>query len=282
MPGTSQQAQEDLASLFSRSLTFNPDSRSPVVPKETTRQESVIPVPTAPTQSIVYSISQHYNHSAHVARLDSQPLDNRSHSQPQRPSSEPPQSDISSTEEVLRSYGFNPAIFTPSQLQLFRTADGSQKLRLLELWSICPPNKAEDIPALAWSSTSLDQEEQMARMRYELQQNPIMSLDGTPIQSENGGWTQQGIAPETEPYMSSGYEELMRREYGRQAHDDVSRSVHSHFGNALSRNNYSRATDPVYKGSDYEIQQQQLKMAVQYGALERFRAGSMEVDAMDM
>lgn len=278
MQANAQQVQDDLANLFSRNLTFNPDFHVSAQ-KETPRQE---PTPAAPvSQPIVYSISQHYHHSAHTAKPAAQLSENQGQYQPQRPSSEPPQSEISPMEMILRSYGVDPAVLTPSQVQLFRVADDPQKLRLIELWSICPPNKAEDIPSLAWSSTTLDQEEHLAQMRYERQHNPTMSLDGTLIQTDNGKWTQQ-VSAESEPYMITGYEELMRREYERQSIDTNARDVYNHYGTAVGSNRYSRSTDPVYKGPDYDQQQQQLEMAVQYGAFEQFRNASMPVDAMDV
>uniref|UniRef100_A0A1Y1N8S6 Uncharacterized protein n=1 Tax=Photinus pyralis TaxID=7054 RepID=A0A1Y1N8S6_PHOPY len=259
MQANAQQVQDDLANLFSRNLTFNPDFHLSAQ-KETPRQE---PTPAAPvSQPIVYSISQHYHHSAHTAKPASQLSENQGQYRPQRPSSEPPQSEISPMEMILRSYGVDPAVLTPSQVQLFRVADDPQKLRLIELWSICPPNRAEDIPSLAWSSTTLDQEEHLAQMRYERQHNSTMSLDGTLVQTDNGKWTQQ-VSAESEPYMISG-------------------DVYNHYGTAVGSNRYSRSTDPVYKGPDYGQQQQQLEMAVQYGAFEQFRNASMPVDAMDV
>ncbi|KAG6036532.1 hypothetical protein E4U41_005616 [Claviceps citrina] len=270
-------------------MTFNPDSQAST-PKETPRQESTIHLPAPASQPIVYSVSQHYNHSAHVARSavphsqHSQPCSQQVQSQTQRRSSEPPQTELSPVENILRTYGLDPATLTPSQLQLFRVADDSQKLRLLELWSICPPIKAEEIPALAWSSTSVDQEEQLARLRYQRQQNNTLSLDGTPVlQTAGGAWNRQNEAPDTEPYMSSGYEELMRREYERQSNNNKSRDVCSHFGSAIGGCHYSRAIDPVYKGYGLQAEQQaQLEMASQYGAFDQFRGTTMEVDVMDM
>ncbi|KHN99983.1 uncharacterized protein MAM_01907 [Metarhizium album ARSEF 1941] len=277
MQANAQQVQDDLANLFSRNLTFNPDFHVSAQ-KDTLRQE---PAPLAPVpQPIVYSISQHYHHSAHTAKAAAQPYENHGQCQPQRPSSEPPQSELSPMEMTLRSYGIDPAVLTPSQVQLFRIADDPQKLRLLELWSICPPSRAEDIPSLAWSSTTLDQEEHLAKMRYERQHNPAMSLDGTQVQTADGKWTQH-MAAESEPYMTSGYEELMRREYERQSVDNKARDVYNHYGTAVGSDRYTRSNDPVYKGPDYDQQQQHSEMAAQYGAFEQLRNASMPSDAMD-
>lgn len=246
------QAHDELAALFSRNLTFNPE-----VPQDVPRH--LDPIASNSNQQIVYSISQHYHYSAHIPK----PSDATPQEEPQRPSSEPPQSNSMLAENVLRIHGINPATLTPSQLQLFRIAESSQQRRLLELWSICPPDNGTEIPSLAWSSTTVEQEENLARMRYERQQQQqqqTMSLDGTPVQVANGQWHQQP-APESEPYMASGYEELMRRERERQT--------------------YTRATDPVYLGPDYSRHQQQIDMASQYGAFEQLR-GAGQMDTMDV
>lgn len=250
------QAHDELAALFSRNLTFNPEAQSPP-PQDIPRHLDPIAAPSA-TQHIVYSISQHYNHSAHIPK----PSEPQSQGESQRRSSEPAQCDSMSSENVLRIHGINPVTLTPSQLQLFHIAESAQKRRLLELWSICPPNNGTEIPSLAWSSTTVEHEEQLAQIRYERQQQQqqTMSLDGTPVQTANGQWHSQS-ALESEPYMASGYEELMRRERKRQG--------------------YSPSTDPVYLGPDYARQQQQMDMATQYGAFEQFR-GSGQMDAMDV
>ena len=261
-------AHDELAALFSRNLTFNPEAQGPP-PQEVPRHLDPIAAPSA-TQHIVYSISQHYHHSTHIPK----PSEPQSQSESQRRSSEPAQCDSMSAENVLRIHGINPATLTPSQLQLFRIAESVQQRRLLELWSICPPNNGAEIPALAWSSTTVEHEEQLAHMRYERQQQQqqqqqqeqTMSLDGTPVQTASGQWHHQPV-PESEPYMMSGYEELMRRERERQG--------------------YTPSTDPVYLGADYtrqqqqQQQQQQMEMATQYGAFDQFR-GSGQMDTMDV
>lgn len=243
-----QPTHDELAALFSRNLTFNPDSRTA---QDVPRHMDPIAAPSS-TQHVVYSISQHYHHSTALSPPE----------MPERRSSEPGPGDNLSSETMLRIHGINPNTLTPSQIQLFRVADTPQQRRLLELWSICPPNGGGDIPALAWSSTTVEQEEQLAQVRYERQQQEQgMSLDGTMVQNPNGQWQQQ---QDCEPYMTSGYEELMRREREKQQASQA----------------YTPATDPVYMGSDYAREQQQMQMASQYGAFEHFRGTPM--DAMDV
>lgn len=239
------QAQDELAALFAQNLTFNPEVQAQDVPRH---------VDPSSTQEIAYSISQHYNHSAHIPQTGNTAVGPGSH---ERRVSEPIPGDNLSSETMLRIHGIDPLTLTPSQVQLFRIAEKPQQRRLLELWSICPPNNGGDIPALAWSSTSVEQEEQLAHLRYERQQQSM-------LQSQNGHWQQQ----EPEPYMTSGYEELMRREQERQ---------------------YTPATDPVYLARDFarehqireqQQQQQQMNMAEGYGAFQQMRDSQM--DAMDV
>jgi hypothetical protein len=65
----------------------------------------------------------------------------------------------------------------------------------------------------------------------------------TPIQAGDGRWL--GHA---EPYMSSGYEELARREYERSS--APAKEVYSHFGTAVGGPSYKPSTDPVYNTTD--------------------------------
>ncbi|RDA94403.1 hypothetical protein CP533_2269 [Ophiocordyceps camponoti-saundersi (nom. inval.)] len=257
----------ELASLLSRTLTFNnnnPDHPQPETIPRLTDPSSPSPYPSSSPQRVVpYSVSQHYNHSAH-------------HHQ---------QVENDNTAAVLGSYGIDATVLTPSQIRLFGVADDAQKLRLMELWSICPPARPLDIPAQAWSSNTVEHEELLARLRsdgshqqlhhhHQQQQqqqqdnfvNSVMSLDGTPVQTADGTWSPSSsfhasASASTEPYMLSGYEELMRRQRERDA--------------------YTPATDPIYRGPDLARHQQHLHMAMQYGAAEHFRTAP-EADAMDV
>lgn len=227
------QSQEELAALFSRNLTLDPVSQPAPAPT---------PAPAAPApaeqrqeeRKIVY-ISQHYNHSAHVVKQDVPPP---------RPASEPPQSEHAAVEQVLREHSVDTSGLSRAQLQLFKTVDTPDKLRLIELWRVCPPTNSNDNPTLTWSVTTVDQEEALARLRFEQQQQQlidqqlqddfgmmqdepeaVMSLDGTPltpIQAGDGRWIASSSSSSPayhymEPYMASGYEEMARREYEESA-----------------------------------------------------------------
>lgn len=258
-------ANEELAALFSRNLTLHPQ---PVPAKEEPKPEP---------EPITYSISQHYHHSSHIVH-EPEPV-----FEVQRPSSEPPQTQEPSAEQILTEYGVNPAALSASQMELFKTADNVQKMRLIELWRICPPENPQENPAVAWTSTTVEQEELLAQLRYErkleeeTQNHNVMSLDGTPltpVQTGEGQWTAISYM---EPYMLSGYEALARREYEdtikRQYDAAMTRpkDVYNHFGSAVGAPTYRPATDPVYNN---DWTQRQEVMENQYGA---FQSGDMEL-----
>lgn len=126
----------------------------------------------------------------------------------------------------------------------------------------------------------MEQEEHLAQLRYEQQQhNHVMSLDGTTVQTSNGTWVHQA-SQESEPYMMSGYEEIMRREREREEANSRPKDAYSTFGTSIGGSSYTPATDPVYLGADYARHQLQMALAEQYGSFEQHR--SQAVDVMDM
>jgi hypothetical protein len=289
------QMHEDLATLFSRNLSLhNAPYQKPVA-------SSPIHQTTQPEEAITYSITQHYHHSAHLA---SQQLP--------RPSSTPPPTDQETLEIILGRHGVDVSTLFPSQIELFRSAEPSQQMRLVELWRISPPNLgghalSQNIGSLSSVQTTFEHEEAMARMRYERQtqfsEQQLPQVDGpedmmsdgeqsnaplTPIQGGDGRWA--GTTHSThqpEPYMASGYESLAAREYELSA-QRPSKDVYSHFGTAVGGLAYSSATDPVYKSiadiqqypngsygwAQRSLEEQQRAMEDQYGAFSEHRYGS--------
>ncbi|KAK0731031.1 hypothetical protein B0H67DRAFT_478714 [Lasiosphaeris hirsuta] len=270
--------QDELSALFSRNLTLEQPAPLPVpVPVEAPQEE----------KKIVY-ISQHYNHSAHIARHDMQP------SQPsQRPASEPPQPEHAAVENVLRNYHVDPSCLSSAQLQLFKTVDDPQRMKLIELWRVCPPTNSLDNPTLAWSMTSVSQEEILAKMRFEQRQRaavdtPILSLDGTPltpIQAGDGRWISAMSVSYMEPYMVTGYEEMARREYeesARRAYAEAlqqSKDMYSHLDTATGAPTFNPAhSDPVYKTTSANVDwRQQQAMEDQYGRMMALRNDDHEM-----
>ncbi|KAI0970433.1 hypothetical protein F4678DRAFT_139322 [Xylaria arbuscula] len=256
---------DELASLFSRNMTFQ--QPQPI------QQQPQSPEP----EPIRYSISQHYHHSAHVIQQDDMVPE------PQRPSSVPPQTHPTA-EQVLSRRGIDPSWLSPQQLELFKTADTPQQLRLVELWQICPPNNSIANPTVSWMNTTVQREEALAQLQYEqklaeeaARRDSLMSMDGTPltpVQTTDGHW--MGTAY-VEPYMMSGYEMLAQREYEESAKQSLveemagPKEVYSHFGPTAGE--YRLATDPVYANNDWARQQQ--AMEDQYGAFQQM--GDMEL-----
>ncbi|KAI0399010.1 hypothetical protein F4802DRAFT_72862 [Xylaria palmicola] len=261
---SNMQAGEELATLFSRHMTIQ--QPQPAQPSYQQQQQQQQQQQAPEPEPIKYSISQHYNHSAHIVHQE-EPI-----SEPQRASSVPPQTQPSA-EAVLIRYGVNPSGLSPQQLDLFKTADTPQQIRLIELWRICPPtNWQQTNPTVAWTNTTVEQEELLAQRRHEqrlaeeeeARRNSLMSMDGTPltpIQTADGHWV-----PYAEEYMVSGYDMLGQGEYVE--------SVERHLQDEMPRpkEDYRLATDPAYANDWFRRQQ---AMENQYGAFQQM--GDMEL-----
>ncbi|KAK3951218.1 hypothetical protein QBC32DRAFT_168194 [Pseudoneurospora amorphoporcata] len=258
------QSHDELAELFSRNFSLEP-----------VQQLAQVQIPNQEPK-IVY-ISAHYNHSTHVRTQDTQP------SQPApRGTSEPPA--LSEVEAVLRKHHVNTAGLSRAQLQLFKSVDDPQRYRLIDLWRNCPPTNRSDNPTMDWSMTSVNQEEILAKNRWEQQQQQqqaaeqevVMSLDGTPltpIQAGDGRWIAADSVHDMEPYMVSGYEEMARREYEESARRAFAESVErtKTLAIATAGPTFNPAhSDPVYANSGVDWRQQDA-MANQYGRLMAYR-----------
>lgn len=186
---------------------------------------------------IVYSITQHYHHSAHRAPVAVE--------RPVIP--EPPRMPLA--EDVLLSHNINPQTLFPSQLTLFKQADDDQKRRLIELWQIAPPeygNRELAQSLQTWPPTNMDREEEMARARYQRMQTQ-------PGQWNNSHESIDCSSPEmdyhAEPYVVSGYEMLAAREY-----EDKAKNSYSPLGSAVG--GYKQSVDPVYQGKEWWVHSQ--------------------------
>lgn len=72
--------------------------------------------------------------------------------------------------ESLRQNSIDPSALLPNQIELFVGADYEQRLRLVELWRISPPSyPLEQHLSGQLSPTSVQKEENEARVRYEAQ-----------------------------------------------------------------------------------------------------------------
>lgn len=209
--------QDELTQLFAASMHLSQNAPQQPQP-EPVQQQNEQGAPKA----IVYA-SSHYTHSHHVV--------------PTRSVSAPPvrtNIELSELGAILLRNSINPELLFPSQVELFQNADDDQRLRLLELWRISPPQGRQGYPEGSdynmsrqlydWPPTSLAQEEAMAKLRYEKDQQ----------QQEAHRARELSTSPQlAEPYMMSGYDMLAKRDYEQSAREP----------------GYHHATDPVYNSS---------------------------------
>ncbi|KAF2797806.1 hypothetical protein K505DRAFT_322319 [Melanomma pulvis-pyrius CBS 109.77] len=250
--------QEELARLFSANMSLGqvpppPYSPSPK-PQEQVHQEQPVyqQEPEKTSQPITY-ISQHYTHTHHVVPI---------RHIPQEPVKT--QVDLSELQAVLLRNSIDPSLLFPSQIDLFQNADDDQRLRLLELWRISPPQGRQGYPEgtdyntsrqlYDWPPTSLAQEEAMAKLRYEqlqverAQQEEIQAHQQQLDESMDQGTESAAVqatrdlltSSSAEPYILSGYEMMASREY------EASAQAASHLKESTK---YNQATDPVYNNT---------------------------------
>ncbi|KAI5248749.1 hypothetical protein E4T42_05544 [Aureobasidium subglaciale] len=175
----SQYQQDELARLFAHNMSLNQ-----TLPQSTPDQQFLGHTTTA--QPIYYS-SQHYTPASymHISSAPEQQPAARADS----PLSGSPLEKISNNitpihlASMLRNHDIDPTSLSHSQVKLFTNADYEQRLRLLELWRISPPQTSDH-----WQQeTSLAYEEQLASLRYEERMRG------------------QVDDAQAEPYMESGY-----------------------------------------------------------------------------
>jgi hypothetical protein len=271
--------QEELSRLFSAHMSLTQPQPvpqpQPQVPQEQPAQQQEQPQVSQP---IVYA-SQHYTHSYHI--VPHAPV--KTHLE------------VSELESIFLRNSIDPSLLFPSQIDLFQNADDDQRLRLLELWRISPPQGRQGYPngvdyntsrqLYDWPPSSLAQEEAMAKLRHErleeerIQQEEILkhqqeldqSMDQR-VDSEAVHATRDILAASpsnAEPYIVSGYDLLAKREYEESAHAATNYLKES--------TRYNQATDPVYShtGSNGGLWEKNvgsmIDMENQYGAFAHAR-----------
>ncbi|CAK7220717.1 hypothetical protein SCUCBS95973_004257 [Sporothrix curviconia] len=293
------QPHDELALLLARNLTLGS------VP---------ITMPAVPVEQpkIVYSISQHYHHSAHATK-PAPAVEQQPQPQPEQPQQQ------ETPEQVLMHNGIDPSALTAVQLALFKMSAPDRREYLLQLWRICPPTRtAAEYNAVAagaaWDTMEAEMEKEIAssqlrvQQQAQQQQQPFQqpfpqeqpASTEAAAQSADGRWLQSSSQGYMEPYMASGYEELARREYmasnsppstsflggdnaasiprTKYAYDSA--NPHVAFGVQLRHT----ATDPVYanrlsattapsRASWPQQHQSAMEMENQYGALMAMRDG---------
>ena len=166
--------QEDLAALFDRQMNMG-TIEAPESPEPPSPASSSGPSP------IMYSITQHYHHSSHVARQASEPR------QPPPGTHSAPMG--MTTNDILRNHTIDPLTLSPAQIELFERAIPEQKSRLIQMWQICP-ERGPTAPAPQAASANMEDHDM----------NDMAQEDDSEQQY-------------AEPYMLSGYEILAQRDY---------------------------------------------------------------------
>lgn len=258
----SSMQQDELARLFQANLNLSQRPThsipTPQPDEQNTQQDPVQQQQPAAEKTIVYA-SQHYTHSHHVAPTR--------HIAP-LPEVKKTPIDTSRLGEIFLRNSIDPSLLFPSQIDLFQNADDDQRLRLLELWRISPPQGRQGYPdgvdynmsrqLYDWPPTSLAQEEAMAKLRYEkameesVQSEAINNhqqeldqsmsgLDVAAVQETRNLLTSSPDTQNAEPYVVSGYDMLARREYEESAKQAPSLLQET--------SRYNQATDPVYNNT---------------------------------
>jgi hypothetical protein len=243
------QQSDELSRLFDQSMNIS----NPTPPPDPV---SFSPPPAQAPDAVTYT-STHYTHSSHVIPTATP-----------GPSAPSPRPQLSDQEmyDMLVQHGIDPHALLPNQVSLFRGAGPEQRLRLLELWRISPPNQGAsyDLYKLqqSWPETSVEREEEMARLRHErardqadwLAPRPQPASDLDPAEAGAGLEVQADRMPArpasapgqrtstgAEPYMLSGYEMLARRDYEAQ----------QQYAPLGESKRYNQATDPAFIGNGW-------------------------------
>ena len=255
--------QDDLTRMFSQNMKLSQDEG----------QQRLQEIGT--TLPLSYSISQHYHHSAHIALSEPRMESSEDTTSTSTPST------LADAKQLLQQHGVDPSCLLLSQLTLFEQAPPDQKSRLVELWQISPPEHAsfgaqEWTDELgAWEQTTLEQEEEMARLRYARKNaNNESRLDVEIMDGEKGNIEQPSVrhAEENhmvEPYIDSGYEMLAQQEYDQPPKStNTTRNTYSPLGSSVG--NYNRALDPAYSSKGWwDFDQGQQPMEHQYGMFDQ-------------
>jgi len=217
--------QDDLVNMMTRNLQLTP--------LEHQQDMSMPPTPqVVPQAAPITYITQHYHHSAHQVQPHDLPV-----------------------SAVLEQSGINASALFPSQLQLFKSADPEQRMRLMELWQISPPsygNQMHPNDLGNWPQTSMEKEEEAAKYRLqEMEQERLKNLCALP-------------GPEgrnAEPYILQCYDALPNIN-GLTAPAEYGSTV-------VKENEYKQSNDPAYDSREWWHLSDEEPMEHQYGMLQQ-------------
>ncbi|KAK2821754.1 hypothetical protein FQN49_007708 [Arthroderma sp. PD_2] len=264
---------DDLAALFASKMAMGnaPIQQSTINIPPIQAPNSISPtLSNDASPSIVYNITQHYHHSSHQVIPGPQSntsTDTDSEAMQQEhtntPNPTPASSSAFSPEDMLRSYNIDPNSLYPSQITLFSQAAPEQKFRLIELWRISPSSagsQATMANILPSQSAHIIHTGLLSNVTDTQTKSPSYGGDDMMMDDEK-------VADDShnaEPYVISGYERLAQQEYESQS----APASTSPLSTQVTSQTYNQATDPAYKGSEWQQQEQQRAMENQYGALQ--------------
>lgn len=244
--------QEDLAKLFDQRLNFS--SVQAQKPEE--------PAPT------VYSISQHYHHSAHLVNED--PVEAL-----HVPDYKSMYAVQETAKEVLEQHGINLWSLSPSDRRIFLVAHPDQQPQLIELFRTAPQDHVNDSLDNdgTWHQSALEQQEETARTRF-----PQIDSQGIAVETEeemHQGMVEQEVSTRLssgdhhsmEPYIKSGYEILAERDYHQTSAGPYS-NINPFPGPDVSRIDYSQSLDPFNSKRWWELYSEQ-PIEHQYGMFDQ-------------
>ncbi len=219
--------QDELITMMSQHMHLNPIQQSQ-------HDASMPPTPqVSPQAAPITYITQHYHHSGHQVPADAQ------------------------VSTVLEAAGINASALLPSQLTLFKNADDEQKRRLAELWQIAPPTPGNHLPGVQmgnWPQTSMEQEEEAARHRWEAtERDRLKNLTALP------GYDNRDQA---EPYVVSLFNQI----------PSANGVIES--DSAKQHEEYQHCKDPVYNSREWWHMSDQEPMEHQYGMLQAMMYGN--------
>ncbi|KAK4540242.1 hypothetical protein LTR36_009647 [Oleoguttula mirabilis] len=265
---------DELAQLFAQNMHL-----AQAAPQQQQLQPQLVeqvPQQLEKTEQPIHFISSHYTQTAHI-RPDTT-------SEPSR-SPPPPYNDALMPEamaETLRQHAIDPSALLPNQVQLFANADYEQRLRLLELWRIAPPSyPLEAHLSNKWQPTSVQREEEEARVRYEQKTQVYLAppeehmLDthiAEPMSAirdaDEAAW------PPAARMRAASIAANLAQSRARQA------EAEPYMVNGYQADQHSQSTDPVYAASAglwqapsyaQAVQQHSDAMENQYGMYEQIR-----------
>lgn len=260
--------QEDLAELFMRQMSMDGVHQAALTQPPTPSTHE----PTQDAQPIVYSITQHYHHSSHIANSTSPSAQQAAGPNPEIPPGVP-------AESVLMQHNIDPWTLFPSQLELFKQAGPEQQSRLIALWQISPPG---------YSKQAGGQEPRgQGGNPFPSDRNGMIETGGDSMMVEDA--LEDSDNQQAEPYVVSGYESLAQRDYDlsssrMQAGAQVSPEQHLLIPpppvEPSTGSQYKRANDPAFQsrewwhhgpgtGQQQQQQQQEDPVEHQYGAFQQ-------------